>query len=353
MKKRLAMMLVLAMLTAIMGGCSGNRANTPEPAEEEPAGEEAQPAAGEETGSAEEADAGGDKQITIGVVTKIIDPFFQKLIDGCVARGDELGIKVIYGAASNSTAIEEQIHIVEDMIAQDVDGLILVPIDSKALVPVAVQAIEQGIAVCNFDNKFDADTVKEAGVDYIPFIGIDNEEAAYLSTKYLCEYMQGEGKVAICEGLRGADNATLRKNGAERAFGEYPGIEIVASQPGDFVTEPAYTAFANVLQAHPEITGIFCAGDLMAVGVIQAVEEAGLSDQISIAGFDADDANLVFIKEGKQLVDLDQNPAGISAKAVDVCLDMINGKDAEENYTVEPILVTEENVDGYLEKAGL
>lgn len=290
----------------------------------------------------------GEDPLVIGIVTKIVDPFFQKLAEGCMARGEELGIKVIWKAASNSTAIEEQINIIEDLIVQGVDGLILVPIDSKAVVPVAAKAINQGISVVNIDNKFDPATVAEAGIDYIPFVGIDNEEAAYLSTKYMCEFLKGKNAVgAICEGLRGADNATLRANGARRAFAEY-GIPVIASQPGDFVTDTAYSAFANVFQAHPEITAVFCAGDLMALGVIQAAEEAGLAEQVTIAGFDCDGPNLIYIKEGKQLCDLDQNPKAISAKAIDVCIDIINGKTPDKQYSVTPIVVDINNVDAYL-----
>jgi len=287
-------------------------------------------------------------QITIGVVTKIVDPFFQKLAEGCIARGEELGVKVIWKAASNSTAIEEQINIIEDLIVSKVDALIIVPIDSKALVPVAIKAIDQGIKVVNFDNKFDPETVKTTGVDYIPFVGIDNEQAAYLSAKYMCDYLKGTNAIgAICEGLRGADNSRLRVNGAKRAFAE-AGIPVVASQPGDFVTDTAYTAFANVFQAHPEITAVFAAGDLMALGVYQAAEEAGLAKNIKIAGFDCDEPNLLYIKEGKQLCDLDQNPKAISAKAVDVAIEMINGIKPEKLYNVDPVVVDITNVDAYL-----
>lgn len=300
------------------------------------------------SGAGESGASAGKKEVTIGVVTKIVDPFFQKLAEGCMARGEELGVKVVWKAASNSTAIEEQINIIEDLIVSGVDGLIIVPIDSKALVPVAVKAMEQGIKVANFDNKFDTATVKAAGVDYIPFIGIDNEQAAYLSTKYMCEALKGTNAIgAICEGVRGADNATLRSNGAKRAFDEY-GIPVVASQPGNFVTDTAYAAFANVFQAHPEITAVFAAGDLMALGVYQAAEEAGIAKQVTIAGFDCDTPNLINIKEGKQLCDLDQNPGAISAKAVDVVMDMLAGKKVDEVYSVDPIVVDINNVDKYL-----
>jgi ribose transport system substrate-binding protein len=345
MKKILATLLALTMMLTFVVGCTAKDADKTSTPSANATTQDKTPETDKEDGAKDE--------IVIGVVTKIIDPFFQKLIDGCIARGEELGIKVIYGAASNSTAIEEQINIIEDMIVQGVDGLIIVPIDSKALVPVAVKAIEQGISVVNFDNKFDPETVQASGIDYIPFVGIDNEQAAYMVVKYLCEYLNGEGKVAICEGTRGADNATLRSNGAIRAFEEYAGIEIVASQPGDFVTDTAYAAFANVFQAHPEITAVFCSGDLMALGVIQAAQEAGLADQITIAGFDCDPANLVYIKEGKQLCDLDQNPSAISAKAVDVCIAMINGETPDSLYNVDPIVVSVENVEPYLEAAGL
>lgn len=330
----LAMLLVLSLSLGSLVGCGASKTEAPSTVPSSAAPASAAPSA-------------EGKQITIGVITKIIDPFFNKCIDGAVAHGTELGCKVISAAASNTTAVEEQIAIVQDMISKKVDAILIVPIDSKALVPVIADAIKAGIAVVNFDNQFDKATVAAAGLDPIPFVGIDNESAAYMSAAYLVKAMNGTGKVAILEGVRGADNATLRKNGAERAFKEAAGIELVASQSANWNAEEGYSVFSNILQANPDITGLFASCDAMSFGAMQAIEAAGLSDKIKIAAFDADDAAIINIRDGKTLCTVDQNPKQITAKAVDVALDMLKGIKPEEHYSVDAILVTTENAGNY------
>ena len=297
------------------------------------------PAATEVTGSKE--------QITIGVVTKIIDPFFQNLIDNCVARGKELGVNVIYSAASNTTAVEEQIAIVQDMISKKVDALILVPIDSKALVTVVVDAVKAGIPVISFDNEFDAATVAAAGLEPIPFVGIDNEAAAYQSAAYLVKALNGKGKVAILEGVTGANNAVKRANGAKRAFDE-AGMEIVASQAADWDTEKAYAVLQNILQANPDIVGVFSSADPMAYGALKAIEDAGLKDKILVASFDGNLPAIEMIDKGDLLCTLDQNASAIARKAVDVAMEAIKGTKLEAFYMVDPILVTKDNAAEFL-----
>ena len=265
-----------------------------------------------------------------------------------MARGKELGVNVIYAAASNTTAVEEQIAIVQDMISKKVDALIVVPIDSKALVTAVVDAHKVGIPVISFDNQFDADTVKAAGLDPIPFIGIDNTAAAKQSAAFLVKAMGGKGKVAILEGVTGADNATKRANGAKEAFKEAPGIELVTSQPADWDTEKAYSVMSNILQANPDITGIFTSADPMAHGALKAVEDAGLKGKVTVASFDGNLDAIELVESGALLCTLDQNAPKIASKAVDVAMEAIKGTKLEAFYMVDPILVTKDNSKDFL-----
>ena len=289
-----------------------------------------------------------DEQITIAVITKIIDPFFQTLIDYCVQRGNELGVNIIYSAASHVAAIEEQIAIVQNMVAMNVDAIIISPIDSIALVSAVEEAYAAGIPVIAFDNEFDADAVARAGLPPIPFVGIDNEASAYLSAMYLVNYLGGEGRVAILEGLTGADNAILRANGGRRAFESAPGIEIVASQAADWDTERGYAVMTNILQANPDIVGVFSSADPMSYGALRAIEDAGRKGQIAVASFDGLRPAIELIAAGELLATLDQNAPGISAMAVDVAMKGIRGETLEPFYVVEPILITRANYAQFL-----
>ena len=326
--------LALAMaLLLLMGACAAPKA---EPAAAEPA----QPAAAAEA-PAEEA------PVKIGFVVKVINPFFTVMLAGAQAKADELGVELLTGAASEQTKTEEQIAIVQDMVTKGVQAICIAPMDSEALLPCLADAQEAGVVVVNLDNRLNADTAQTLGMDAIPFVGVSDEDSAYLAAKAICEQMGGEGDVAIIEGIQSADNAQQRKAGAERAFAEYPGINIVASQTANWNAEEGLSVFTNILQANPGIKGVFCANDAMSFGVIQAIEAAGKTGEIFVASIDAEDAAIENVKNGIALATVYNNQDAQAAKAIEVALDMIKGNaPSSMDIVVETILYTKDNLPG-------
>lgn len=284
---------------------------------------------------------------TVAYVVKIINPYFNVMLKGANEEADKLGIKLLTSAAANQTAVEQQINIMEDYISQGVDAIVLAPIDSKGLVPVVAKAMQAGIKVVDVDNRLDADTMKAAGIE-VTYVGVSDETSAYNAGKAMVEALGGEGKVAILEGIRGADNAQARKRGAEKAFAEASGIEIVASQTANWQAEEALNVATNIIQANPDINGIFCANDTMTFGAIQAVAAAGKTGQIFITGIDAEQQALVNIKEGTALATVYQNQDAQAAKALQVAMAMINGEEVPLDVQVPTILITKDNLSDYL-----
>lgn len=296
--------------------------------------------ASEPTGST----AAGEKT-KVGFVVKVINPFFTVMLDGAQAKADELGVELLVGAASEQTKTEEQISIVQDMVSKGVKAICIAPIDSEALLPCLAEAQKAGVVVINLDNRLNADTAAELGMDPIPFVGVSDADSAYLAGKAICEAIGGEGEVAIIEGIQSADNAQQRKAGAERAFGEYEGIKIVASQTANWNAEEALNVVTNVLQANPNIKGIFCANDAMSFGAIQAIEAAGKTGEIVVTSIDAEDAAIENVKNGAALATVYNNQDTQAATALQLALDMLNGEAApEEDVVVETILYTKDNL---------
>ena len=93
-----------------------------------------------------------------------------------------------------------------------------------------------------------------------------------------------EGKIAVLEGISGHESSINRVNGFTDKIKELGGLEIVASQPADWDQEKGYTVFQNILQANPDIVGLFAANDMMALGAVKALEDAGLSGKITVIG---------------------------------------------------------------------
>ncbi len=286
-----------------------------------------------------------EEPIKIGFVVKVINPFFTVMLEGAQAKADELGIELLTGAASEQTKTEEQIAIVQDMVTKGVKAICIAPMDSEALLPCLAEAQEAGVVVVNLDNRLNAGTAEQLGMDPIPFVGVSDEDSAYLAAKAICEAIGGAGNVAIIEGIQSADNAQQRKAGAERAFNEYPDITIVASQTANWNAEEGLTVFTNILQANPDITGVFCANDAMSFGVIQAIEAAGKTGQIFVASIDAEDAAIENVKNGIELATVYNNQDAQAAKAIEVAVDMVNGIEPDStDIVVETILYTIDNL---------
>lgn len=284
---------------------------------------------------------------TVAYVVKEINPYFNVMLKGANAEADRLGIGLLTSAAANQTAVEQQMSIVEDFISQKVDAIVIAPIDSKALLPALKKALDSGIPVVNVDNRLDAKTMEALSVS-IPYVGVNDEVSAYNAAAAIVQALGGEGKVAILEGVRGADNAQARKRGAEKAFGEAPDIKIVASQTANWQAEEALNVATNIIQANPDLRGIFAANDMMSFGAIQAIAAAGKTDQIVIASIDAESQALVNVKEGKALATVYQNQDAQAAKAVGVALQLIKGETVEPDIQVPTVLITKNNLGDYL-----
>ena len=327
MKKLISLILALAM-TATMAACSNTPASS------------TAPPASEQTSSAPAAE-----KTKVGFVVKVINPFFTVMLDGAQKKADELGIELLVGAASEQTKTEEQISIVQDMVSKGVKAICIAPMDSEALLPCLADAQKAGVVVINLDNRLNPDTAAELGMDPIPFVGVSDADSAYLAGKAICEAIGGQGEVAIIEGIQSADNAQQRKAGAERAFNEYEGIEIVSSQTANWNAEEALNVVTNILQANPGIKGIFCANDAMSFGAIQAIEAAGKTGQIVVTSIDAEEAAIENVKNGVALATVYNNQDTQAATALELAMDILSGEEVpQEDVVVETILYTKDNL---------
>lgn len=319
-KKLVAVIVGVGLMASLVAGCGGGK-----------------PAAQKEDAA--------KKELKIGFVMKTLsNPFFMTMEKGAKRAEAELGVKLVVQVGQEETSIEQQIAIVENMIAQKFDAICIAPGGSKEIVPVLKKAQDAGIPIINIDNRVDAEAAKAAGLKPIPYVGASNTDGGYLAGKYLAEQLQGKGKVAIIEGIQGVDNAEGRKNGAKKAFAEYKDIQVVASQSANWKTEEGLNVMTNILQANPDLNGVFCANDMMAFGAIQAIDPMGKSGKILVAAYDALEQSNVYIKEGKMISTVDQKPDDQGYYGVKFAVDLINKKEVPTEYMVKLENITKDKV---------
>ncbi len=288
----------------------------------------------------------GTKKPCIALIMKArTNPFFHAMEVGAVRAAKKHDVELKVSAIDLETDFSKQAGLVENAISQGVDAILIAPAHSEAIVSALLDAQKQGIRIINLDNRIDAKAAQAGGLRVETFIGPDNAEGAYKATKCLIERIGGEGEVAIIEGIRGADNAEQRKAGFKRAIDETKGkVKVVAWETADWKTEPAIRKMDGILTRHPNLRGVFCANDSMALGAIQAVDTKGKAGKITIIGYDNLEAAQKAIRGGQMHGTIEQHPDLMGEKGVEAALKVLRGESIPKEIAVPTDLVTHETL---------
>jgi len=242
----------------------------------------------------------------------------------------------------NETDVSGQVRIIENMIAQDVDALIVAPADSRALIPVCANAIQQGIVVINIDNRFDQQTLAAKSLQ-IPFVGPDNRKGAQMVGSYLAEYLEAGDGVAVIEGIPTAHNSQERKAGFIEVFHQ-KALDILTIRSAEWDMEKANIVVAALINEYPDVKGIACANDSMALGAVAALKAAGKLDSVYVVGFDNISAVQEMLKTGQILATADQFGGRIAVNGIEYALEILKtgAHKADQETPVE--LITKQSV---------
>ena len=302
----------------------------------------------------EGSEVASDEQITVGLVMKsLANEFFKVMQEATVAWADTRDdIELIPVGMNSETDIDTQFAAVENFVTQGVDLIVVAAADSVGMVAPVKKAVDAGITVVNFDVKLDSEALTAAGLpeDFL-FVGPDNAEGAKLAGDALGEVLGEGGKVIIIEGNPGADNATQRKNGFLQSVEEY-GLDLLDSKTAHWETEEANTVVSNLLTKYPDVQGIMCANDSMALGAVKAIEAAGRTGEVLVVGFDNIPAVQDLILEGKILASVDQFGPDMAKNAIEVGMRILNGEELSGWIKTPVQLVTAEDLGGSTSDAG-
>jgi ABC-type sugar transport system substrate-binding protein len=281
-------------------------------------------------------EGGGGARIGLSVST-LNNPFFVTLRDGAQSAADEAGAELIVSDAQNDTA--QQQDDIQNFVTQQVNVILVNPVDSDAVVPAIEAANQANIPVIALDRG-------ASGGELATTIASDNVQGGNLAGEELIRLV-GSGSVAQLEGTPGADPARDRGEGFQDAIGAQSAVEVIASQSANFDRAEGLNVAENILQANPDIAGIFAQNDEMALGAVQALgDNAG--DDVKVVGFDAIEDALSAIQDGTMNATVAQQPAEIGSLGVENAIRVVNGESVEENIPVEVQLVTPENVSEFL-----
>jgi ribose transport system substrate-binding protein len=292
------------------------------------------PANGSEQGSASQPGEQGKLKIGYAINT-LNNPFFVAVKNGAEKEAEKLGVELIVVNANNDLAT--QLQGVEDLIQQKIDVLILDPVDSKGTVPAAEAANKAGIKVITTGRQLE-------GGEVVTHLGYDEIKHGMTAGEFLAKQLNGKGNVVELQGIMGTNVAQDRSKGFQEGVKKYPDIKIVASQSADFDRAKAMTVMENILQANPEINGVYAANDEMALGALQAIKAANRSGIVIVSNDGTSDA-LQAIKSGDIAGTMAIYPNQYGQKAVQVAQEVAQGKSLPDFIELPSIFVDKQNVD--------
>lgn len=275
----------------------------------------------------ESKSTGGEGNLKIGFsISTLNNPFFVTLSDGAQAQADEMGAELIVIDAQDDAA--KQSSDVEDLIQQSVDLILINPTDSEAVVATVQSANDAGIPVITVDRSAE-------GGEVVSHIASDNKAGGVLAGEYMVSLLGESAKVVELEGIAGSSAARDRGAGFnEIAEGK---LDVVAKQTANFNRAEGLTVMENILQANPDITGVFAHNDEMALGALEAIEAAG--KDIKVVGFDATDDAVKSVEAGKLAGTVAQKPELIGKKAVEAAVQSLKAETVEASIPVELELI--------------
>ena len=283
---------------------------------------------------------------TIALVMKsLANEFFVTMAAGARAH-QELNHEryhLVINGIRNEVDLAQQVALIDQMIASNVDAIVIAPADSKAVVPALARAHAAGIIIINIDNRLEQDILREFGLT-IPFVGPDNFRGAEMAGEYLAAKLAPGDQVAILEGVPTAFNSQRRTAGFRKTMTD-SGMNIVAQQSAQWDQTMAVTVTAAILVQHPDLAAILCSNDNMALGAAAAVSQAGKEDQVKIVGFDNITALHDLIRGGNVLATIDQHADLLAVYGIEFALDALSSALPLEDKKTPVDLITRTSIE--------
>ncbi|MBI1803774.1 MAG: substrate-binding domain-containing protein [Ignavibacteriae bacterium] len=271
------------------------------------------------------------KTIGVSLLTRA-HVFYKDLEEGLRTEAAKDGYELIVTAGEFD--LGKQSAQIEDFITRKVDAIIVCPVDSRGIGPAIRKANEAKIPV------FTADIASQEG-DVVCHVASDNVAGGRLAGEYLAKLLNGKGNVAIIDQPT-VTSVLDRVQGFKEAIAKFPDIKIVADVNGEGVRDRAMQAASDVLQAHPDLQGIFGINDDSALGSLDAVQQFH-REGVNIIGYDAIPPAADAIMKGTALkADVIQYPKKIGETTVAKIKEYFSGTSLPKVVPVEVGIVDKE-----------
>lgn len=285
--------------------------------------------------------AGKSGKLRIGVIPKgTSHQFWRSVHAGAEAAAKELGnVEVLWKGPETEADTIGQISVVKNFITNRVDGIVLAPNHSQALVDVVEEAKAEKIPVVIFDSGL------AAGTEITSYVATDNLRGGQMAGKALAEAMGHKGGVVMLRYKEGSESTEQREKGFLDALKDETNIKILSSdQYAGTTTENALEAATNVLNKYrDEITGIFAVCEPNCNGTLEALVQTGMAGKVKFVGFDSSESLIKGLADKSVAGIVLQDPFEMGRQSVLAIVAHLQGKKVESYINTGEYVATSEN----------
>ena len=321
MKKWISSLLAVCIFTAAMAGCGGNATNS------------------DNNANAGASVNGGT--FKIGYANSGDSDVFDKLKKDTFSElaTPDSTIEVKYAEANMDQ--QKQLDQIDNFIMEEVDLIIIVPIDFSGVTPGVKAANAAGIpAICL--------GIESEGGDSI-FVGCQNRDAGVMQAEFMAENLPENAKVLYLSGTPGLYHSVERHDGFYETMAQKrPDVQMLAEMTGEYTRDKAMKVMEDWCQTYDQFDAVVCANDQMALGAVEALKAANRLEGVQVAGIDATTDALNKIKSGEMAISIRQSAPALAQNCLDTAKKLQAGETVGNRVIVEFEPITAANVDEFL-----
>ena len=280
------------------------------------------------------ASAPAASSIKIGMaISTLNNPFFVSLQDGAKKEADAKGVQLTITDARDDAT--QQANQLQNFAAQQMNVVLINPVDSDAAGAMVAPLNASKIPVIAVDRAV-------IGAEVNSLVASDNVAGGRLAAEALAQAIGEKGEVLVLQGVAGTSASRERGQGFTEGIAAFSDIKVVAKQPADFDRTTGLDVTTNLLQANPNVVGIFAENDEMALGALKALgDRAGKS--VFVVGFDGTADGIDAIKAGGMHASIAQQPEELGRAAVEAAVKVANGETLPATIAVPVTVITKDN----------
>ncbi len=265
--------------------------------------------------------------------------FWKSIHAGAEKAAQEAGgVEIIWQGPQKEDDRQMQIQTVQNFVSRGVDGIVLAPLDDRALAPPVTAAVKRNIPVVIIDSDLQS-------TDFSSFVATDNKLGGKLCAKRLSELLGGKGKVIMLRYAEGSASTLAREAGFLEGMQEFgAGIELVSTnQYAGATMERAFQASQNLLNRYGQVDGIFASNESATQGMLRALQTAGKAGKVKFVGFDSNPTLLAALTNNQVQGLAVQNPFKMGYEGVKTAIAVLKKQPFEKRVDTGVTMVTQDN----------